>query len=104
MLDWFFSLLNLDAFQSIRTLDPMLNEKRIRERKMIVSGVGALAFLLAAVIFGETPQESPPSTMIFVQLIRHWTGLFFLFFASLSTLWFFVEWIGYVIFWKHNIE
>lgn len=46
-MEWLLNLLFADCFQSIRTADPVLNEKRLRERRLLMS----IAAMLGSVFF-----------------------------------------------------
>lgn len=102
MTDWIFAIFNLDAFQSIRTPDATLNEKRQRERKMVAATLASLLNLALAVLFGAPLHEAPSSAGYISSLVSYWTGILFLAFASLSLLWFCVEWVAYLMFCKRE--
>src|SRR5574338_244241 len=59
MLDRFlclsFNLANADVFQSVRTSDPLLNEKRVRERRMLAATLGSMAFMFLSMFVTPGP-------------------------------------------------
>jgi hypothetical protein len=71
-----FGILNLDAFQSAKTSDSVLNEKRIRERRTIVAYMACGFFwLLALLTLPGAPATDPVEPGYIVDQLTRWVSV-----------------------------
>lgn len=95
MLDRFLALLFLDAFQSVRTHNPLLNERRQRERRMIVAAAFCLLCVVMSVLIGNPAPLHPVVAKVVAMLDDA-----ILFGLIVAWLWLVLEMIGYWRFWR----
>lgn len=94
-MNWLFRIISAGCFQSTHTPDPVLNEKRAREKRMLKLFVISFFSLLLAALLYPTEVVATDSVLVITERVKEIVHIGAVIFCLLSATWGFVESIGY---------